>query len=173
MELPVFTTHRLILRPRSLADYAACLAMDSDPAVVRYVPGPWSDAQAHRAFLRDRITRRYPDGLGYWCIFPREAPDRFVGWVLLIPQDAVGPEVEIGWRLIQAAWGYGYASEAARAVLRHAFEGAGLDRVVADIHPENTRSRRVAEKIGLRRVAERSRDLRYEMTRADLGAVER
>ena len=170
-ELPVFATERLILRPRSLADYPACLAMDRDPEVVRYVPGPWSDAEAHRAFLHDRITRAYPDGLGYWCIFPKQAPRRFVGWVLLIPLDAVGPEIEIGWRLVRVAWGRGYAPEAAMRIVRHAFDGAGLDRIVADIHAENTRSRRVAEKIGLRLVAtEPSADLRYEMTRADFCA---
>jgi RimJ/RimL family protein N-acetyltransferase len=42
--LSTFTTDRLILRPRTLGDYDACLAMDRDPEVVRYIPGPWADA---------------------------------------------------------------------------------------------------------------------------------
>jgi RimJ/RimL family protein N-acetyltransferase len=162
--LPTFTTDRLILRPRTLDDYDACLAMDRDPDVVRYIPGPWADLEAHKAFLRDRITRRYPDGLGYWCIVPRESPDRFLGWVLLMPRDAVGPEVEIGWRLVRAAWGHGYAREAAAPIVRHGLETVGLDRIIAEIHPEHTRSQRVAEKLGLRRVPSEKPAL-YEITR--------
>jgi RimJ/RimL family protein N-acetyltransferase len=101
---------------------------------------------------------------GYWCIAPHTAPDRFLGWVLLIPRDAVGPEIEIGWRLVQTAWGHGYASEAAAPIVRHGFETAGLDRIIAEIHPEHVRSHRVAEKLGLRR-ARAGKLLHYELTR--------
>ena len=83
--------------------------------------------------------------------------------MLLIPRDAVGPEIEIGWRLVQTAWRQGYASEAA-AIMRHGFETAGLDRVIAEIHPEHVRSQRVAEKLGLRR-ARAEKLLLYEITR--------
>jgi RimJ/RimL family protein N-acetyltransferase len=164
MALPTFATARLTLRPRAIGDYDACLAMDRDPAVVRYIAGPWADAKAHAVFLRDRITRSYPDGLGYWCIFSKTSPHRFLGWVLLIPRDTIGPEVEIGWRLVGEAWGRGYAPEAAAAIVRHAFETVGLERIIAEIHPDNTRSARVAEKIGFRRV-ERGQHIDYEMTR--------
>jgi RimJ/RimL family protein N-acetyltransferase len=162
--LPTFCTERLILRPRTIADYDACLAMDRDPDVVRYIPGPWADAQAHQTFLRDRITRPYPDGLGYWCIVAKGSPDRFLGWVLLIPRDAVGPEVEIGWRLVRPAWGQGYAPEAAAPIVRHGFETVGLDRIIAEIHPEHARSARVAEKLGFWRAPSEAHGL-YEMTR--------
>jgi RimJ/RimL family protein N-acetyltransferase len=164
VSLPTFATDRLILRPRTIDDYDACWAMDRDPAVVRYVAGPWADADAHAAFLRDRITRPYPDGLGYWCIVPKTSLDQFLGWVLLIPLDAVGPEVEIGWRLVQAEWGRGYASEAAAPIVRHAFETVGLDRIIAQIHAENARSAPGAEKLRFRRVPG-GEHLDYEMTR--------
>ncbi len=164
MTLPTFRTDQVILRPRTIADYDACLAMDRDPDVVRYIPGPWADRAAHEAFVRDRITRRYPDGLGYWCIAPHTGPDRFLGWLLLIPRDAVGLEIEIGWRLVQTAWGHGYASEAAAPIVRHGFETAGLDRIIAEIHPEHVRSQRVAEKLGLHR-ARAEKLLLYEITR--------
>ena len=82
-------------------------------------------------------------------------PAAFVGWVLLMPYDAVGPEIEIAWRLLRSAWGNGFATEASLPVLRHGFETLGLDRVVADIHPDNAVSLRVAEKLGLRFVGER------------------
>ncbi|MDR3513261.1 MAG: GNAT family N-acetyltransferase [Caulobacteraceae bacterium] len=145
---PIFITERLIVRPRTPADEAACLLMDGDPEVVRYVPTPWSDEAGHRAFLATRTAGPYPLGQGYWTITDRS--DAFLGWVLLIPSDAIGPETEIGWRLPRAAWGKGYATEAARPVLRHAFETLGLDEVVADVLPGNAASMGVAAKLGLR-----------------------
>jgi RimJ/RimL family protein N-acetyltransferase len=66
--LPTFETQRLIVRPLTLRDFNACLAMDSDPEVVRYIDVPWTDAKSHRTFLHQRITRSYPDGLGYWSV---------------------------------------------------------------------------------------------------------
>jgi hypothetical protein len=66
--LPTFRTPRLTLRPRCLADLDACLAMDRDGEVTRFVAGPWSDPIAHRAFVADRIRRCYPPGMGYWTI---------------------------------------------------------------------------------------------------------
>jgi RimJ/RimL family protein N-acetyltransferase len=64
--------------------------------------------------------------------------------------DLHGPEIEIGWRLVRAAWGRGYATEAARPVLDHALETLGLGEVIADIDPENAASARVALKLGFR-----------------------
>ncbi|PLX39178.1 MAG: GNAT family N-acetyltransferase [Hyphomicrobiales bacterium] len=148
-ELPTFETERLLLRPRTMDDFDACLAMDRDPLVTRYVAGPWSDRAAHEQFVRARMASDYDSGLGYWSIFAKVDPATFLGWVLLIPVDAVGPEIEIGWRLVRSAWGKGYASEAARPVVAHAFETLKLDIIIADIHPDNTASMRVAEKAGL------------------------
>jgi RimJ/RimL family protein N-acetyltransferase len=151
--LPSFETARLSLRPRVLADLDPCIAMDRDPEVTRHIAGPWHDAVEHRRFVEHRITRDYPPGLGYWSIFEKAAPDAFVGWILLIPDYAGGArDVEIGWRLVRAAWGRGIASEAAAAVVRHAFDVARLPRVIADIATANAGSLNVARKLGMRRV---------------------
>lgn len=152
--LPRFETDRLLLRPRSMADFGACLAMDRDPEVTRYISGPWSDPDRHERFLKDRIERSLGPGLGYWSIFPKASPDRFIGWILLIPCGGVGPDIEIGWRLNRHAWGKGYATEAARPIVEHAFETVGVARIVADIDSRNTPSMRVAEKIGLQFVGD-------------------
>ena len=132
--------------------------MDREPDVARFVPevlrmicGPAADAAAHRAFVEERTRGPYPPGLGYWTIRPRAGDDAFLGWVLLIPVDGEGPEVEIGWRLRPSAWGRGYASEAAAALVRHGLIGLRLPEIIADIDPANLGSIRVAEKIGLRR----------------------
>jgi RimJ/RimL family protein N-acetyltransferase len=132
-----------------MADFDACLAMNRDPEVTKFIPGPWNDPNAHEAFLRQRIQATYGRGLGYWSIFPKDDPDAFLGWILLTSEDAEEPDIEIGWRLKRSAWGKGYATEAAMPVLDHAFRTLGLDRVIADINPHNAASIRVAEKIGM------------------------
>jgi RimJ/RimL family protein N-acetyltransferase len=144
-QLPTFHTPRLVLRPRGMADLEACLAMDRDPLVTRFIEGPWPDPVAHRAFVEDRIRRVYPPGMGYWSIL---APV-FIGWILLAPLGLHGPEIEIGWRLVRTAWGRGYATEAARPVLDHALRGLGSPCIVADIDPPNAASIGVARKLGL------------------------
>jgi RimJ/RimL family protein N-acetyltransferase len=170
--LPSLDTARLLIRERTLDDLESCLEMDRDPQVTRYVAGPWHDPVAHREFVTHRITRRYPPGLGYWSIRERSAPERFVGWVLLIPDHGVGPDVEIGWRLIRSAWGRGIATEAARALVRHAFDTVRLPRVIADIAAENDASLRVAQKLGMRWVGHDASDgvryERYRLVREDL-----
>lgn len=149
MALPSFETERLVLLPRTLADLGDCIAMDRDPEVTRFIPGPWHDAEAHQTFVKGRIEADFGDGLGYWSIRARENREQFLGWILLIPADAIGPDIEIGWRLNRLAWGKGYATEAAKPVLAHAFQTLELDRVIADIAPGNAASIRVAQKLGL------------------------
>ncbi|ASL48146.1 Putative ribosomal N-acetyltransferase YdaF [Burkholderia sp. AD24] len=151
---PVFETQRLILLPRTLADTDDCLAMDNDPEVTRFVVGPWGDRLKHRAFVESRTLANYPAGMGYWTIRFRADPTEFLGWILLIPADASGPEIEIGWRLPRKAWGSGIATEAARPVLQHAFARLELPEVVAEIDARNVGSMRVAEKLGLIRRGE-------------------
>ncbi|MEM6932605.1 MAG: GNAT family N-acetyltransferase [Pseudomonadota bacterium] len=150
MTLPVIETPRLRLRPRKISDLRASLAMDREPGMTQWIEGPWDDPVAHEAFVKARIRGPYPPGLGYWAISRHDRPGEFLGWVLLIPENAVGPRTEIGWRLVTRARGNGYAPEAAAHVLAHGFEHAGLNTVVAEIHRENVASRRVAEKIGMR-----------------------
>ncbi len=151
------STQRLAMTPRSMADLEACLAMDRDPLVTQYIAGPWADPGDHRQFVLNRIRTQYPRGLGYWSV-RLHGDSAFLGWILLIPYDAFAGEVEIGWRFTRATWGHGYAPEAAQAVLEHAFAERGLDEVVADIHPANIASIRVAEKIGMRYVGDRRVD---------------
>ena len=75
----------------------------------------------------------------------------FVGYVGLWPADYVtgDPMVEVGWRLAHEHWGHGYVTEAAREALRFGFEACGLDEIVSFTVPQNDRSRRVMERIGL------------------------
>ncbi|MGM9484926.1 GNAT family N-acetyltransferase [Roseateles sp. NT4] len=149
---PSFETARLRLDPRTLQDTASCMEMDRDPEVTRHVAGPWSSPSAHRALIESRTSARYPVGMGYWTIRWRSgAAAEFLGWVFLVPRPAFGDEAEIGWRLVRSVWGAGIATEAGRQVLDHATSTLRLRGVVADIEAANSRSIRVAEKLGLAR----------------------
>ena len=154
--LRTFETDRLILRERTLADIESCIEMDREPEVVKYIPevnklvnGTSANERKHREFIRERTEAEYPEGMGYWVIESKEDQRQFVGWILLIPLDAVGPEIEIGWRLKRKYWGKGYATEAAKVILQYAFEFLEIKEVVAYIDQMNKGSIRVAEKIGL------------------------
>lgn len=145
----IFETERLILRPRTMDDFDACIAMDNVAGVTDYIQGPWDDAKKHTSFVTDRMNRDYGFGLGYWSIFAMDAPDLFIGWVLLIPEDAIGPDIEIGWRLFPDYWGKGIATEAAHVLMQYAFETLKLPKIVAGIDPRNGGSIGVARKIGM------------------------
>ncbi len=160
--LPVLETARLRLRPRTLADLEDCLRLDREPGTLDWIDWPlpegcWQGEAAHRALIRERTLHPYPSGLGYWVVARREAPAEFLGWVLLIPEDAAGPEVEIGWRLLRGARDHGYATEAAAALVRHGFETLGLRRIVADMYRANAASNAVARKLGFRARADPAR----------------
>lgn len=145
-----FETPNLLLPPRTIEHFEACLCMDQDPQVTQFIPGTWDGGQWHRDFLRGRMSQDFGGRCGYWAIFARQAPDELLGWVSFIPFDAVGPELEMGWRLVRRAWGRGVASEAALRIVEHAFADPAVERLVADAHVDNAASLAVARKIGFR-----------------------
>jgi RimJ/RimL family protein N-acetyltransferase len=146
-------TERLSLREWRDDDLDMLAAMDADPEVMRYIlDGSVRDRRQSAEGLR-RMQREWEElGYGRFAVEVR-ATGELIGWAgLAVPHflPAVMPAVEIGWRLARAAWGRGYATEAAAAALRFGFEEAGLDRVISIRHLGNARSARVIEKLGLR-----------------------
>ena len=145
-------TPRLLLRPWRDTDLAPFAALNADPEVRRWFAGTLtreeSDAQAAR--IQDDIATH---GFGFWAAeAPGTAP--FIGFVGLKHVTFAAPfapAVEIGWRLARAHWGQGYATEAARAALAHAFGPLNLPEVVSFAVPGNLPSRRVMERIGMKR----------------------
>ena len=75
----------------------------------------------------------------------------FVGLAVPSFEAPFTPCVEIGWRLAFEHWGRGYATEAASAVVAHAFGPLGLSEIVAFTNPANLRSRRVMDRLGMTR----------------------
>lgn len=122
--------------------------MNTDPLVTQFLQGPMSRERSDD--FVDRIERHWDDhGWGLWAVeVPSVAP--FIGYVGLWPADYVtAGMVEVGWRLASDSWGNGYATEAASEALRFGFEDVGLAEIVSFTVPQNVRSRRVMERIGL------------------------
>lgn len=145
-------TQRLSLRQFTAADVDHLVALDGDPEVMRFLTGG-RPTPRHR--IKTEVLPRFLDyyrrheGLGFWAADDRST-NSFLGWFELRPLDDDRPgEVELGYRLTRSAWGRGYATEGARALVAMAFTQLAVERVVATTMAVNTGSRRVMEKAGL------------------------
>ncbi len=145
-------TERLLLRPWRDADRQPFAALNADPEVMRHFPRPLTRAESDD--LADRIASRMAErGWGSFAVEVKGG-EPFIGFVgPNVPSYEIpcGPCVEIGWRLARAAWGRGYATEAARAAIDFAFGRLGLDEIVSFTVTANTRSRAVMERLGMTR----------------------
>jgi RimJ/RimL family protein N-acetyltransferase len=142
-------TERLLLRPFRDDDIDAYAAMCADPEVMRYIGRRTvlsrEDAWRQMAMFVGHWQLR---GFGMWAVEER-ATGSFVGRVgLHFPEG--WPERELAWTLARPYWGRGFALEAARAALAHAFGPLGWHRVISLIDPDNSRSIRLAERLGER-----------------------
>ncbi|MFE6742913.1 GNAT family N-acetyltransferase [Streptomyces tubercidicus] len=155
-------TERLTLRRFTAADAESLVALHADPEVMHFLD---TGRPADRETV---LTRTLPEflswsgrpgepaaALGVWAA-EAAATSEFIGWFELRPTTPDRPgEAELGYRLSRAAWGRGYATEGARALVTHAFTGPdapGVRRIMATTMTVNHRSRRVMEKAGLRYV---------------------
>ena len=139
------TTGRLRLRRWRTEDDPAITAISADPEVRRYL-NHWAGPYVARfeAHWREH-------GFGLYCV-ERLDGDGCIGFAgiakpFFLP--AVAHRIEIGWRLAHAEWGNGLATEAALAIRDHARDHLGTEGLISIIHPENARSQRVAEKLGM------------------------
>lgn len=150
---PQLSTERLLLRRWLDADLAPFAAMSADPEVMEHFPAVLSRDES--AALVRRIERCFEErGYGLWAVQVR-ADDAFAGFVGLDPvldeRLAFAPAVELGWRLARPFWGRGIATEAARAAIAFAFDELALRELVSYTAVRNARSRRVMERLGMRR----------------------
>ena len=152
--IPVLETKRLYLRQWQASDFAIFAEMNADPEVMRYFPKVLS------AKVSDIIAKKCQQliadkGWGLWAVSVKDDAKNsggFIGFVGLNDTHAdmsFGPAVEIAWRLHKDYWGYGYATEAARAALNFAFDELALDEVVSFTAFINKRSQLVMERLGM------------------------
>lgn len=140
-------TERLVLRMFRESDTDAYAEMVADPEVMRFLGKPMSRQEAWRNMAMV-LGHWHLRGFGFWAVEEKESAEvvgrvgcwRPEGW----------PGLEVGWALRRRFWGRGYATEAARASMNHAFDELGQTRVLSLIAPENVNSIRVAERLGER-----------------------
>lgn len=154
LDYPVRTS-RLLLRPLDASDTDALIAYRSLEDVCRYVPFEPMDAEAVGERLRNGWSRTTLDAEGQALTLGVELAEsrRLIGDVMLAWHSAEHRGGEVGWVLHPGHSGHGYATEAARAVLRLAFDELGLHRMVARVDARNVASLRLAERLGMRREA--------------------
>lgn len=154
-------TDRLCLRTPTLPDADALYDLFTDSEVM-YGLGkePVSAAEEARAVIEEWIGGWRTDGLGPFIIQTAATDRQVVGQAGLMIFDTRGwtpatwanagshGQPELGWALIRAHWGHGYAGEAAAAIREWAYECRSIDRLVSLISSDNVRSQRVAERLG-------------------------
>lgn len=162
---PVQATRRLTLRQFTAADADDLLALDGDPQVMRFLDARTKSLAQIQSEVLPRFLAyydRYP-GFGFWAAHTR-SDGRFIGWFGLRPVTSTSAAMvhwpdappgdlamaSLGYRLRASAWGRGYATEGARALVRRAFTELDVSQIVATTMAINTASRRVLEKAGLR-----------------------
>ena len=172
MPIPTLETDRLTLRPFAPIDLDRLADILADPDVMRYMPGgqPMSRERAERNL--DFILKHWEQhGYGWWAVVlnpstgsghrpstgsghrpstgsGRCADGVLIGWCGLAYVDELS-ETEVAYLLDKPYWGQGFATEAAGASLRYAFEELALDRVIALADVENIGSQRVMQKNGM------------------------
>lgn len=148
---PRLETERLILRAWCGDDHEPFAALNADPQVMVHLGAILTREQSD-AFVA-RIESGFAEqGFGLWAVEVKGGAP-FIGYVgLSVPRFEAHftPCVEVGWRLATAAWGHGYATEAARAALAFGFEQRELPEIVSFTTEANRRSRQVMERLGMR-----------------------
>ena len=154
-------TDRLCLRKPTPQDAGALYDLFSDPDVMHGLgKEPVSAPEQARAMIEEWITAWSTDALGPFIIESAAANGRVFGQAGLMIFDTRGwtpstwadagshAQPELGWALIQAHWGHGYATEAAAAIRGWAHEFRPIEQLVSLISSDNVRSQRVAERLG-------------------------
>lgn len=148
----IIETARLILRHWRADDGAPLTLINQDPQVMEHLPKRLTSAETRAMIQRINhcIEQR---GFGLWAVALKQSGVLigFIGLSTPAFEAPFTPCVEIGWRLSAAHWGQGYATEGAKAALAYGFTQLLLQEIVAFTVPENQRSLRVMQQIGMQR----------------------
>lgn len=157
----VIETSRLRLRNWREHDFPTFIERTNTAAVMRWLGGVRDPQDLHDRLAHHFLRWQEERGFTFWAL-ERKAEGDLIGFCgLKLADDEGSPiegEVEVGWRLMEDAWGQGYAKEAAVASLDFAFGRLGTDRVVALTVIGNNASWGLMERLGMTRRP----DLDYE-----------
>ncbi|HEY3310502.1 MAG TPA: GNAT family N-acetyltransferase [Anaerolineales bacterium] len=146
----VLETERLRLRELTLDDAAFILTLLNEPAFIRFIgdKGVRTLADARNYLQKGPIASYDRFGYGLWLAQLKLSGEP-LGVCGLVRRDTL-PDADIGYAYLERYWSKGYATEAARGVMRHAFDVLGLKRLLAITDQENSGSIKVLKKIGLK-----------------------
>lgn len=148
-------TERLLLRPFTPGDVDAVFAYRQREDVTRFMfDAPMSHAACSEALQAHAgMTTWAAEGDKLVLAVERREDGAMMGEAVLILRSAVSRQAEVGFAFHPDFYGRGYATEASRRLLALGFDAAGVHRVYARCHPDNTASRRVMERLGMRQEA--------------------
>ena len=150
MKQPTLAGERVLLRPWQDRDADAFAAMNADSRVMEFFVAPLSRAESDAMLARMRAAAD-ERGWGWWCVDINGECAGFTGLSAPTYETSFTPCIEVGWRFRRQFWGHGYATEAARLALDYGFDTLQLQEIVSFAAAGNHRSRRVMERIGMRR----------------------
>lgn len=147
--IPTIETERLILRPFTLSDAPQTFLMNSDPAVMKYIPGEhYQSVEEVRKMIQKNVLDDYEKyGFGRLAITLKTSND-LIGFTGLKYNDDF-EEVDLGYRLIKKYWGQGIATEASGPALQYGFDQLEMKRIVALAYEENTGSVNIMKKLDM------------------------
>jgi len=149
--LPAIEASRVVLRWPTDRDVEALYAIFSDPQVMRYWSTPPLENLAAAAALLAEMHAHFRDRTLFQWGIARKADDRLIGTCTLFHLEKQCRRAEIGFAVGREHWRRGYAGEALRALIDHAFDELDLNRIEADVDPRNAASIRTLERLGFRR----------------------
>ncbi len=144
----IIETSRLLLRTFTIEDASLIYELNIDPDVTRFTHDPVRDLDHAKEILEKVIIPQYAlYNHGRWAVHVKSNLE-FLGWCGLKYRTELN-EIDLGYRFKKAAWGKGYATEAAYASIKYGFEKIGLQRIVGRAEVDNIASWKVLEKCGM------------------------
>jgi len=141
-------TRRLFLRPIAITDAEALFAARGDPVVMKFWDWPEQKSVAGVETIIREHGREIEGGTTLWWVVATSEHGPAIGECDLSEIDKRQKRAELGFLFARAHWGKGYALEASRAVVAHAFGSLEIDRLFARCHSGNTRSVALLEQLG-------------------------
>ena len=147
----ILETKRLVIKEPSASDFDNLLALRTDADVMQYIGnGSVQTREQVKEFLDNAKPYLDKYGLAFYSVFEKDTGN-FVGQAGLfhLGFNVNQPEIELAYRLHKKFWHQGYATEIAKSLIEYGFSKLSLQKIIAIVHPENERSRKIMQKIGM------------------------